>query len=89
MDANVPELVTEFIGSDNPIMLLIKDRVVMPDLSESTISRLINGEFELLFNDYITKLYADDTMLDIAISKDLLGIESDIEFITEFTKRIQ
>ncbi|MCQ3034630.1 MAG: hypothetical protein MJ248_00140 [Bacilli bacterium] len=75
------ELVTEFIGSDNPVMLLIKDRVVMPDLSESTISRLINGEFELLFNDYITKLYADDSMLDIAISKDLLGLDSNLEFI--------
>ena len=41
----------------------------------------MNGEFELLFNDYIKKLYADESIIDIIISKDLLGIDGDLELV--------
>ena len=74
-------LISSFLESDNPIMLLLQDRLIIPDLSSSIISRIMNGEFELLFNDYIKKLYADESIIDIIISKDLLGIDGDLELV--------
>ena len=47
----------------------------------------MNGEFELLFNDYIKKLYADESIIDIIISKDLLGIDGDLESLKNLIKR--
>ncbi len=74
-------LISSFLESDNPIMLLLQNRLIIPDLSSSIISRIMNGEFELLFNDYIKKLYADESIIDIIISKDLLGIDGDLELV--------
>lgn len=57
------------------------------NMQSTTIVQIINGHFELLFNDYVKTLEADENSLHIIVDKKLFELDSDLDLTLTFTDK--